>query len=172
MNKMIWRTAIVGGVMAVGLFSVPGSLSMNTWVAGPMISDPMDLNHLEAKEQHARWAAQVKAAREEAERRQAELVAESERAAAAAREAARTNPGTPPPPKANTTPPRKPAPVPQPPRDEWMETYNYWSARLPGIWSRTRVRGVQQCPTPGRSSSRGALRCTHSSRSCCTRQVT
>ena len=29
MNKMIWRTAIVGGVMAAGLFTVPGSLTIS-----------------------------------------------------------------------------------------------------------------------------------------------
>ncbi len=119
--------------MVVGLIAVPGSLSTNTWVAGPMISDPMDLNHIEAKAFHTRWAAAVKAAKalEEAERAQAALVAESERKAAEAREAgARTVP-----PKANTTPRTQAVPgKPAPPRDEWMDTYNYWSSVLPGIW--------------------------------------
>lgn len=117
--------------MAIGLVAAPLPTSTNTWVAGPMISDPMDLNHREAKAFHERWAAQVKAALAEAERKQAELVAESERKAAEARQAEIG--ARPVPPKANTTPPTKAAPV-QPPRDQWMETYNYWSARLPGTW--------------------------------------
>jgi hypothetical protein len=132
MNKKLWRGVVVGGVMAIGLSVVPGSLSLNTWVAGPMISDPMDLNHLEAQGQHARWAAQVKAAKEEAARKEAEAAAEAARKAAEAVAAPRRTAA---PPKANTTPPTKAAPVQQAPRDQWMDTYNYWSARLPGTWA-------------------------------------
>jgi hypothetical protein len=114
--------------MAVGLFVVPGSLSLNTWVAGPMISDPMDLNHLEAQGQHARWAAQVKAAKEEAARREAEAAAEAVRQAVEAAAPRRTAV----PPKANTTPQTG---QPAAPRDAWMDTYNYWSTQLPGTWA-------------------------------------
>lgn len=121
--------------MAIGLCVVPSPLSTNTWVAGPMITDPMDLNHREAQAHHARWAAAVKAALEEAERKQAELVAESERKAAEARNSG----ARPVPPKANTTSRTQTVPgktqPPALPRDQWMETFNYWSARLPGIWS-------------------------------------
>lgn len=115
--------------MAVGLIVVPASLSTNTWVAGPMISDPMDLNHIEAQAFHTRWAVQVKAAKEEAARKEAEAARKAAEAAAAPRR-------TTVPPKANTTPPTKAAPgQPAAPRDEWMDTYNYWSARLPGTWA-------------------------------------